>query len=90
LLRGALASAFHLHLTPTEPGMLELALRLPVMSSARAREVLGWAPARDAGQAIAAFLAGLDGQGGPTPPLARATGGPFRLRELATGVGERP
>jgi hypothetical protein len=25
----------------------------------------------------------------PTPPLARATGGPLRVKELITGIGSR-
>jgi UDP-glucose 4-epimerase len=31
-----------------------------------------------------------EGAGMDTPPLARDAGGPLRLREFLTGVGQRP
>ena len=37
------------------------------------------------------FLVGLRaGAGMDTPPLAADAGGPGRVREIATGVGQRP
>jgi nucleoside-diphosphate-sugar epimerase len=87
LRAGALAS-WRLHLQPTPPGWLDLALAVPLMSTERARADLGWTPKRDATEALGDLLAGLrDGGGYPTPPLAPQTGGPGRWREFATGVG---
>jgi len=54
----------------------------------RARRELGWTPRATATEALLELLDGLrDGAGYPTPPLAAATSGPLRLRELRTGVG---
>lgn len=91
VLRAAAAAAFALRLTPVEPGWLDLALGVPLMSSRRAHEVLGWSPAISATDALTELLGGLrTGADGPTPPLARSTSGRLRWRELATGIGRRP
>lgn len=89
VLNGALTAAFHAHLAPASPGLLELALRIPMLSSDRARSELGWSPSYDASGAIGEFLQGIRrGEDGPTPPLAASTSGPARSFELATGVGQ--
>lgn len=89
--RALLAAAWHLHLIPAEPGLLDLALSLPVMDTTRARAELGWTPRHTATEAIAEFFAGLRAKAGmATPPLDPTAGGRFRFREFATGVGERP
>lgn len=90
LLRGPLAAAWHLHLVPASPDLFDAVLRLPVMATGRARTELGWAPQHTAIDAIEELLAGMrEHTTGATPPLAsRLRGG--RLRELATGVGQRP
>lgn len=47
-------------------------------------------PAHDAHAVLAEVLEGLrDHADGPTPPLQTASGGLFRTRELATGLGAR-
>jgi nucleoside-diphosphate-sugar epimerase len=90
VVRAALATAWHARLVPTEPGLLELALSLPVMDTTRARTELGWRPAVSAGDAVAELLDGVRAaSGGPTPTLDRHAGGPLRIGELATGVGAR-
>ena len=56
----------------------------------RARVELGWEPRRRADDALLELLAGLREHAGlDTPPLAPQTGGPLRIRELLTGVGDR-
>ncbi|HEV7585472.1 MAG TPA: NAD-dependent epimerase/dehydratase family protein [Solirubrobacteraceae bacterium] len=87
-----LASAtWRLHLQPTPPGWLDMALGVPVMDCTRASNDLGWAPRRSSIEALEELLAGLR-EGGelPTPPLALSSSGRGRWRELATGVGTRP
>jgi len=90
-LRAAAAAAYALRLSPTEPGWLDLALAVPLLDTSRARRELGWTPTRTATAAmtelIDAMRAGADDQ---TPPLARGTTGPARIREFMTGVGGRP
>jgi UDP-glucose 4-epimerase len=91
LLRVATSATWHLRLQPTPPGWLDLALRVPLMSSERAKRELGWEPHRSAEQALLELLDGLrHGRGLPTPPLDPHTGGPLRSREIASGVGARP
>lgn len=89
LLRGAASATWRLRLQPTPSGWLDMALAVPVMDTRRARSELGWAPRLDAEEALLDLIAGLrESAGLPTPPLAPATGGPWRLRELLTGVGQ--
>jgi len=88
-LRAAAAATWRLRLQPTEPGWVDLGLGVPVMDVRRAREELGWAPRTTASDALLELIAGMrDGAGDPTPPLDPATGGPARIREVLTGVGQ--
>jgi nucleoside-diphosphate-sugar epimerase len=86
----ALAVAWHLRLAPSEPGLLELALSLPVMSTKRARDELGWTPSVSATEALHEMIEGIaHTSGAATPPLDPHAGGPLRWQEFATGVGAR-
>jgi nucleoside-diphosphate-sugar epimerase len=90
LLRGAAAAAYALRLTPTEPGWLDMGLGVPLMDTGRARRELGWAPRRAADETLAELLAGMrSGSDLDTPPLARGTTAPARVREFITGIGSR-
>lgn len=90
LARAAAGLLFHMHLQPSEPGWLDMALGVPLMDTKRARSELGWEPQRSAGDALRELLTGIaDGAGASTPPLDPATSGPLRVRELLTGVGRR-
>lgn len=74
-------------LHPTSPDWLDLALSVPLLDCTRAREQLGWEPARDGIETIRELLNGLaDRAGGKTPPLR--PGG--RRAEVAAGVGGKP
>jgi len=90
LLRGLAAATWRLHLQPTPPGWVDLALGVPLLDTARARLELGWEPHYRAGEALLELLDGMrDRAGAPTPPLDPGSGGPARAEELATGVGAR-
>jgi UDP-glucose 4-epimerase len=90
VLRALTSISWRLRLQPTPPGWLDLALRVPIMDSSRAREELGWSPRFSSSQALEDLLDGLrEGSGLATPPLDPATSGPARIRELITGVGAR-
>ena len=90
LARAATALTWKLRLQPTPPGWLDLALGVPLLDVGRARTELGWEPRMSAGDALLELLEGLrERAGAPTPPLDPGTGGPARVREIASGVGAR-
>jgi UDP-glucose 4-epimerase len=90
LVRAAAHASWKLRLQPTPPGWLDIALQVPIMDTARARDELDWAPTRSAGEALLELLEGMRlGDGIDTPPLAPGGDGPLRLRELLTGIGGR-
>jgi UDP-glucose 4-epimerase len=88
-LRGAASLSWKLRLQPTPPGWLDLALGVPSMDTGRAREELGWEPSVASLDALEDLLQGMrHAEGGPTPPLEPTAGGPMRVGEVATGVGQ--
>jgi len=90
-MRAGLAAAWAAHAVPASPQLFDLLMSVPMMSTQRARDELGWAPRVSATDAVRAFLDGLASDSDvPTPPLADATSGPARTHEAATGAGERP
>jgi hypothetical protein len=90
-VRAALSAAWTLGLVPASPQLFDLVLRIPIMDAGRARRELGWRPRASSLDALREFLRGLrEGAGMETPPLSPGTGGPMRVRELATGAGRRP
>jgi UDP-glucose 4-epimerase len=90
LARAVVATAWHLHLAPTDPTLFDLVLQLPLLDATRARIELGWVPRWSGIEALREMLEGLaEGAGMETEPLA-----PDSLRrridEVDTGMGERP
>jgi nucleoside-diphosphate-sugar epimerase len=82
--RWAASLTWRLHLQPTPPGWLDLALAVPLLDTTRARSELGWTPRHRADAALLELIEGMrEGAGAPTPPLDPATSGPARVRELA-------
>ncbi|WP_036494059.1 NAD-dependent epimerase/dehydratase family protein [Nocardia sp. BMG111209] len=87
-VRTTLALAWRLHLAPAPPELFDAMMHLPVMSTARARNDLGWTPRFSATDALGDMLTGLrTGTGGDTPPLRADAGGPLRVHEFASGTG---
>jgi UDP-glucose 4-epimerase len=90
VLRAAAGLTWRARLQPTPPGWIDLALGVPIMDTSRLRDELGWVPKHSATDALLEVLEGMrDSAGLDTPPLDPSTGGPFRVRELLTGVGRR-
>ena len=58
-VRGAMWLAWQLHLLAADPGWLDIATSVPIMSTDRAREVLGWRPQVDAVDALQIAVKGL-------------------------------
>jgi ferritin-like metal-binding protein YciE/nucleoside-diphosphate-sugar epimerase len=81
--------SWKMRLQPTPPGWLDMALNVPLMSSDRAREELGWEPRHTGIEALEELLEGMrEGHGAKTPPLQADSAG-SRLDDLKTGVGAR-
>jgi nucleoside-diphosphate-sugar epimerase len=90
VLRAGAAATYALRLQPTEPGWVDMGLGVPLMDCTRARTELGWTPTMSASDTLADLIAGMhSGADLDTPPLARETTGPARIRELLTGIGGR-
>lgn len=70
LVRAALAVGWGARVVPVPPAMFDMALGLPLMSTARIRRELGWTPAYSATDALGEALAGIaEGADGGTAPL---------------------
>ena len=68
-----------------------MALAVPLIDPRRAARELGWMPVHAATDTLGELLDGLrSGADYDTPPLARRTSGPLRIRELLSGIGARP
>lgn len=90
LARRATDLTWRLRLQPSPVGWFDMAVQSPLLDTVRAREVLGWTPRHTSVEALLDLIAGLHRHDClPTPPLARNTGGPFRIHEFLTGVGAR-
>ena len=75
LVRAAAAATFRLHLQPSEPGWVDLALQTPLMATDRIR-ALGWSPHHTATDALRELLDGIrDRAGTSTAPLHPAGAG---------------
>jgi nucleoside-diphosphate-sugar epimerase len=71
---------------PTPPGWLDMGLGVPIMDTTRIRTELGWSPRWTAMAALRDLLEGMArGEDFDTPPLAHATGGPGRIKEITHG-----
>jgi UDP-glucose 4-epimerase len=89
-IRGLAALTWRLHLQPTPPGWVDLAFGVPLLDPRRARQELGWTPRFTGTEALVEVMEGIrEGAGIETPPLSPRTGGPARVKEVASGVGER-
>ncbi len=76
-LRLAADLTWRLHLQPTPPGWVDLALSVPVLDTSRARRELGWTARIDAGEALLGLLDGFRaGADLPTPASSPRPGVP--------------
>jgi nucleoside-diphosphate-sugar epimerase len=78
LLRIANDIAFRARLIPTDAGWLDLAAAVPVMSTTRARDELGWTPRRSSTDALLELLDGMRTHTGRSTPPLHAEGGALR------------
>jgi UDP-glucose 4-epimerase len=86
VLRAAATLSWRAYLQPSPPGWVDMGLGVPLLDATRARQQLGWAPERDAGEALLELLDGLRRSAGfDTPPLDPRAGGRLRLNEWPPG-----
>ncbi|MEV4537507.1 NAD-dependent epimerase/dehydratase family protein [Asanoa sp. NPDC049518] len=86
LLRAAAGVTWTARLQPVEPGWIDLAAGVPLLSSARATAELGWTPTVDALDALDELFVGMaDRAGAPTAPLRERLPAPARLAALLSG-----
>ena len=71
VVRALMWASWKLRVQPSDPGWLDIATTVPLMSTERARAVLGWAPTVSAPDALAELLGGLASAHGNagSPPL---------------------
>jgi UDP-glucose 4-epimerase len=87
-VRALVKASWRARLQPVSPDWIDVAIGVPVMSTGRARQELGWGAAHDARAVILELMDGLRAHAGfNTPPLQAHSGGWLRQREFATGVG---
>jgi UDP-glucose 4-epimerase len=87
VLRGLVETSWRLHLQPTDPGWVDIALRTPLLDTTRARTVLGWSPARDAGSALLETVEAMGaGRGADTPVLRPRGSLPRRALEVVRAL----
>lgn len=87
VLRMLVEVSWRLHLQPTDPGWVDIALRTPLLDTTRARTVLGWTPTQDAGQALLETIDAMGaGRGADTPVLRPRGSLPRRALEVVRGL----
>jgi nucleoside-diphosphate-sugar epimerase len=90
VLRSAADLTWRAHLQPADAGWIDLALGVPLMDCTRAQRLLGWKPSTASLEALADLLNGMrESAGLRTPPLDPQAGGPGRIGEFGSGVGQR-
>lgn len=87
VLGAALRAAWQARLEPLDPGWLDLALSVPLLDTARARDELGWRPRTDARAALRDALAGMAQGAGTASPVLRPR---TLLSAVASAVGRGP
>jgi UDP-glucose 4-epimerase len=81
-LRALATAAWAARLQPVDPGWLDMAWDVPVLSSRRARDELGWAPRHDPREVLAHVVRGMVHQNGLATPALRPRRWPDQLSNL--------
>jgi UDP-glucose 4-epimerase len=86
LARGLVDATWRLHLQPTDPGWVDIALQTPLLDTRRARTVLGWEPQHDAGTALIDTVRAMGRREGAPTPVLRPRSMPGRAAEVARAL----
>ena len=79
VVRAAAAAVWRAHLSPLDPGWVDMALQAPWVDSSRACDLLGWRPRRDAHEVLSEVVRGMTHGAG-------ATGAALRPRHVVDGL----
>jgi nucleoside-diphosphate-sugar epimerase len=81
VVRAAVSALWHARLQPVDPGWIDLAYDVPMLSSAKAARELGWHPSRPGAAVLDEVVAGMVAAEHGTTEILRA-------RTVARGLGE--
>lgn len=90
VVRRAAELSWRAHLQPVDPGWIDLAYNVPLLDTARARELLGWDARTDAPDVLEEVVAGMRSRAADaTPPLRQRTVAQSLARALRAGPVSR-
>ena len=90
VVRSLVDATWRLHLQPSGRGWIDMARAVPVMSTRRARDELGWSERKSSLEAFSELLAGLREGAGMATPTLRPSSAKGRIAEIVrTGVGAK-
>ena len=90
VVRRAAELSWRAHLQPVDPGWIDLAYGVPLLDTARARDVLGWDARSDGPEVLEEVVAGMRSRASDeTPPLRRRTVARSLGRSLRVGSVSR-
>lgn len=70
LFRMGLMAGYRTRLVPTDPGWIDMAMKVPLMDNSRAISELGWEPRHTAAEALTELIeAMVEGDGADSPPM---------------------
>ena len=89
MVRAAADASWLMRLQPTPAGWVDMGTSVPMLSTMRAAEELGWEPRHDARETFVELLEGIaEGAGETTPPLTSNDSLRGRIDELVRGTPE--
>lgn len=86
LARAAVDATWRLHLQPTDPGWVDIALKTPLLDTRRARQVLGWQPRHTATDALRSTVEAMGRREGGATPVLRPRALPERALEVVRAL----
>jgi nucleoside-diphosphate-sugar epimerase len=82
VLRALMSATWRAHVQKLDPGWLDLAMAVPLLDTARARDLLGWTPSVTAETVLAETVAGIRAGASSSTPALRPRTVASSLRDL--------
>jgi hypothetical protein len=77
-----MSATWRAHVQKLDPGWLDLAMAVPLLDTARARDLLGWTPSVTAETVLAETVAGIRAGASSSTPVLRPRTVASSLRDL--------